>query len=85
MIDRAFDEISELAEQENKTLKMPRIGIMVEVPSVLYQFDAIAPHIDFLSVGTNDLTQYLLAVDRNNARVADVYDTFHLQCWRFCR
>ncbi|MDD1783880.1 phosphoenolpyruvate--protein phosphotransferase [Enterovibrio sp. ZSDZ35] len=77
LIDRAFEEVSELAEQSNQTLKMPRIGIMVEVPSVLYQFDAIAPHIDFLSVGTNDLTQYLLAVDRNNARVADVYDTFH--------
>lgn len=50
---------------------------MVEVPSLLYQLDAVAEHIDFLSVGTNDLTQYLLAVDRNNARVADVYDTFH--------
>ncbi|WP_028023853.1 phosphoenolpyruvate--protein phosphotransferase [Enterovibrio calviensis] len=77
LVDRAFTEVAELALLDGKTLNKPRLGIMVEVPSVLYQFDAIAPHIDFLSVGTNDLTQYLLAVDRNNARVADVYDTFH--------
>ncbi|OEE51717.1 phosphoenolpyruvate--protein phosphotransferase PtsP [Enterovibrio norvegicus] len=77
LIERAFAEVTELAEAEGEVLHRPRLGIMVEVPSVLYQFDAVAPHIDFLSVGTNDLTQYLLAVDRNNARVADVYDTFH--------
>ncbi len=50
---------------------------MVEVPSILYQLDSIARDIDFLSVGTNDLTQYLLAVDRNNARVADIFDALH--------
>ncbi|MEZ8143717.1 phosphoenolpyruvate--protein phosphotransferase PtsP [Enterovibrio norvegicus FF-33] len=77
LVNRAFNEVSEIAVSQGKKLNKPRLGIMVEVPSVLYQFDAIAPHIDFLSVGTNDLTQYLLAVDRNNARVADVYDTFH--------
>ncbi|KKD60886.1 phosphoenolpyruvate-protein phosphotransferase [Grimontia sp. AD028] len=77
LVERAFAEVTEIASVQGETLKLPKLGIMVEVPSVLYQLDAIAPHIDFLSVGTNDLTQYLLAVDRNNARVADVYDTFH--------
>ncbi|WP_154124731.1 phosphoenolpyruvate--protein phosphotransferase [Grimontia hollisae] len=77
LVDRAFSEVMDISCMQGETLKKPRLGIMVEVPSVLYQLDAIAPHIDFLSVGTNDLTQYLLAVDRNNARVADVYDTFH--------
>ena len=56
---------------------MPPVGIMLEVPSMLYLLPRIASKIDFVSVGTNDLTQYLLAVDRNNTRVSDVYDSMH--------
>jgi len=47
------------------------------VPSAIYQIAAIAKRVDFISVGTNDLTQYLLAVDRNNTRVAELYDSLH--------
>jgi len=47
------------------------------VPAAVYQARAMARRVDFLSVGSNDLTQYLLAVDRNNARVADLYHSLH--------
>jgi phosphotransferase system enzyme I (PtsP) len=50
---------------------------MIEVPAAVYQTKALARRVQFLSVGTNDLTQYLLAVDRNNAHVAGLYNELH--------
>ena len=73
IINRAYQEISKL----DPRVKRPQIGVMVEVPSMLYLLPLIANKLDFVSVGTNDLTQYLLAVDRNNARVASVYESVH--------
>jgi phosphotransferase system, enzyme I, PtsP len=64
-------------EEEQVKITKPKIGIMVEVPSVLYQIDEFSEMVDFFSVGSNDLTQYLLAVDRNNPRVANVYSHLH--------
>ncbi|WDE00371.1 phosphoenolpyruvate--protein phosphotransferase [Thalassomonas actiniarum] len=77
LINQAYYELSsELPEQEGK-LPRPRIGIMLEVPGVIFQLKELARRVDFFSVGSNDLTQYLLAVDRNNARVASLYDGYH--------
>jgi phosphotransferase system enzyme I (PtsP) len=73
ILKRAYDELVE----EGHQLKMPKVGVMIEVPSAVYQVREIARRVEFLSVGTNDLTQYLLAVDRNNPRVAESYDALH--------
>lgn len=73
LIEQAYGEIW----GEYESIERAKIGVMIEVPSAVYQVELIAQQCDFLSVGSNDLTQYLLAVDRNNPRVAEIYDSFH--------
>ena len=77
-----FDQAKELVERELTHLrrhghKLPaqvEVGSMVEVPSLLYQLDELLEHADFLSVGSNDLVQFLYAVDRGNPRVSGRFD-----------
>ena len=62
---------------EGLTEEMPPLGAMIEVPSALLEIDELAAEADFLCVGTNDLIQYLLGVDRTNARVVRFFDPYH--------
>lgn len=73
LIKKSFRELL----QEGVEVKFPPIGVMIELPAAVYQTRALAKMVDFISVGSNDLTQYLLAVDRNNPRVANLYTAFH--------
>lgn len=73
LISRAHDELIE----EGLAVELPMIGVMIEVPAAVYLSEQFSQRVDFLSVGSNDLTQYLLAVDRNNPNVAELYDSYH--------
>ena len=64
-------------KEEGYPVKKPRVGVMVEVPAAISQLPFWSNRIDFVSIGSNDLTQYLLALDRNNSRVANRYDNLH--------
>jgi phosphotransferase system enzyme I (PtsP) len=93
LINRAYDEVNTELNVEHSTqeqnrasvknnvkmakLTRPKIGIMLEVPAVIFQLEELALRVDFFSVGSNDLTQYLLAVDRNNTQVANLHDAYH--------
>ncbi|MCY4264844.1 MAG: phosphoenolpyruvate--protein phosphotransferase [Gammaproteobacteria bacterium] len=73
LIKRAHHELV----QEGVDARFPPVGVMIELPAAVYQTRALARLVDFISVGSNDLTQYLLAVDRNNPRVASLYSAYH--------
>ncbi len=70
------DALAQLTE-EGIQVSRPKVGVMVEVPAAISQIPFWAKYIDFISIGSNDLSQYLLALDRNNSRVADRYDHVH--------
>jgi phosphotransferase system enzyme I (PtsP) len=71
LIDR---EIALLKRRGMQGPQRVLVGAMIEVPSILFELDALLPRVDFVSVGSNDLLQFLFAADRNNERVASRYD-----------
>ena len=72
-----LNETATSMANEGFSPQMPRIGAMIEVPSAVLTAREIAAEVDFICLGTNDLVQYLLAVDRDNERVAEWYQTLH--------
>ncbi|HWC00983.1 MAG TPA: putative PEP-binding protein, partial [Bryobacteraceae bacterium] len=75
-----------LAEvQAELALPAPRVGVMIEVPAAVAVADQLAAEADFLSIGTNDLVQYVMAADRTNARVASIADPFQPAVLRLIR
>lgn len=73
---RLLDLELERSRRRGQAVPEPlRVGVMFEVPALAWQLDSLLPHVDFVSVGTNDLLQFLYAADRGNSRVAARYDS----------
>lgn len=77
-VKKAMIEVAnELRSKSGEEVTLPRFGVMIEVPSCIYLMDELAKEVDFFSIGSNDLMQYMLAVDRSNPKVQRFYDCFH--------
>jgi phosphotransferase system enzyme I (PtsI) len=85
-VKRKIKEIQETLRKEGiKAGENIPIGCMVEVPSSAIMCDAIAQEVDFLSIGTNDLVQYVLAADRSNSHTSELYFSTHPSILRLIR
>jgi phosphotransferase system enzyme I (PtsP) len=88
-----MDEIRALIDKERRLLdtrgetppKALLIGAMIEVPSVMFELDELLARVDFVSVGSNDLTQFLFAADRSNSRVVNRFDSLSVAVLRVLR
>jgi phosphotransferase system enzyme I (PtsP) len=71
------EEKGKLTQQNIPFDETIKVGILVEVPAAVIILEKFLPYVDFISIGTNDLVQYILAVDRNNQKVASIYNPLH--------
>jgi len=77
-VETAKDIIEDIAKEIGIASEdLPELGVMMEVPAMIYQLDEYNDLVDFISIGTNDLIQYMLAVDRNSNMVGHLYSAFH--------
>ena len=87
MVDtrRVIDEVAAQCRADGIDIGQCKVGAMIEVPSAALIADALAPHCDFFSIGTNDLTQYTLASDRTNGSLDRYHDPLHPSVVRLCQ
>ena len=79
-----IEQTAERLAAEGASFALPPVGAMVEVPSLALTADAVAPHVDFFSIGTNDLTQYAMAADRTNGSLDSLQDALHPAVLALC-
>lgn len=85
-LKKHIDDVRQQLQEEGNSLDdQMMLGIMVEVPAVALAAEKFAEQVDFLSLGTNDLTQYTLAADRGNERISALYDQRHPAVWKLIK
>lgn len=76
-VNIVHNSISDLKNESIECVENPEIGVMIELPSAVMMVEELADEADFLSIGTNDLVQYILGIDRNNDHISDLYIPQH--------